>query len=114
MGLPKLALAPLLILWFGIGLFSKIIFVASLVFFLIFFNTLAGVKSVQPTLVSSARVLGARHWTIAREIVWNTALPYIFAGVAIVTALVIVLNAGLQKLHTRSMAWRPVSRDMVI
>ncbi|MGE0746265.1 MAG: ABC transporter permease [Rhodospirillales bacterium] len=157
MGVPKLALAPLLILWFGIGIFSKIVFVAALVFFLLFFNTLAGVRSVSPPLVATARVMGAGEWTVAREIVWNTTLPYIFAGIKIalpralsaavvgefiaanaglgyyinnaramadstgifagiivVTALVIVVNAALQRVQARSTAWRPVSRDMVV
>lgn len=157
MGIPKLALAPLLILWFGIGLLSKVVFVASLVFFIIFFNTLAGVRSVSPSLASTARVLGAGEWRIAREIVWYTALPFIFAGmkialpralsaavvaefiaasagigyyinqsramadtvglfagVVVITLLVLLLNAGLNRLQARSLAWRPVSRDMTI
>jgi NitT/TauT family transport system permease protein len=157
MGVPKLALAPLLILWFGIGIFSKIVFVAALVFFILFFNTLAGVRSVSPPLIATARVMGAGEWTIAREIAWNTTLPYVFAGIKIalpralsaavvgefiasdaglgyyinnaramadstgifagiivVTVLVIVLNAALQRVQARSTAWRPVSRDMVV
>ncbi len=57
MGVPKLALAPLLILWFGIGVVSKIVFVAAVVFFFLFFNTLAGMRSIDPRL----RLGGARR-----------------------------------------------------
>ncbi|MBI2087670.1 MAG: ABC transporter permease [Deltaproteobacteria bacterium] len=157
MGVPKLSLAPLLILWFGIGLMSKVVFVGALVFFLLFFNGLAGVQSVDSRLVSMARVAGGREWVITREIVWHTALPFIFAGlkvalpraisaavvgefiaaeaglgyyinnarsmadtvgiftgVVLVTALVIVVNGALELVQARSLAWRPVDRDMVV
>ena len=69
MAVPKLALAPLIILWFGIGIMSKVLFVASLVFFLIFFNVLAGVLAAEAHLVQMARVAGASEWLIAREVV---------------------------------------------
>lgn len=156
-GVPKLALAPLLILWFGIGLLSKVVFVASLVFFLLFFNTLAGVRSVDPQLLAMARVLGAGEWLVAREIVWHTALPFIFAGIKIampraisaavvgefiaadvglgyyinnarsmadtvglfagivlVTVLVIVINVVFQRVQSHSLAWRPMDQDMIV
>jgi ABC-type nitrate/sulfonate/bicarbonate transport system permease component len=82
-GLPKLALAPLFILWFGIGLITKVAFVASIVFFLMFYNGLAGILSVDPRLVAALRVAGASEWMIGREIVWNTAKPFLFAGLKI-------------------------------
>src|SRR5207253_5142453 len=83
MGVPKLALAPLLILWFGIGIVSKVVFVAAVVFFFLFFNTLAGVRAMDPKLTAAVRVLGGREWTVTREIAWYTALPYVFAGLKI-------------------------------
>lgn len=83
MALPKLALAPLIILWFGIGIMSKVLFVASLVFFLIFFNVLAGVLAAEASLVQMARVAGAGEWVIAREVVWNSALPSLFTGLKV-------------------------------
>jgi sulfonate transport system permease protein len=83
MAVPKLALAPLIILWFGIGLLSKILFVASLVFFLIFFNVLAGVLAADPKLLAMARVAGANEWVLAREVVWNSAMPYLLTGLKI-------------------------------
>jgi NitT/TauT family transport system permease protein len=82
-GMPKLALAPLFILWFGIGLASKVALVASLVFFLIFFSTAAGVRGVDFRLVAMARVAGASERAVARHVVWPGAVPYVFAGLKI-------------------------------
>jgi hypothetical protein len=58
-GAPKLAFAPLFILWFGIGIESKIALVASVVFFIVYFNTLAGVRALDPKLVQMAQIAGA-------------------------------------------------------
>jgi NitT/TauT family transport system permease protein len=82
-GVPKLAVAPLFILWFGIGLGSKIALVASIVFFLMYFNAAAGVKAVSVQLLHMARVAGASEADIARHIVWPCAAPYILAGIRI-------------------------------
>jgi NitT/TauT family transport system permease protein len=82
-GMPKLALAPLFILWFGIGLASKIALVASIVFFLIFFSAAAGVRATDGRLVAMARVVGASEQAVARDVVWPGAVPYIFAGLKI-------------------------------
>lgn len=79
-GMPKLALAPLFILWFGIGLASKVALVASIVFFLIFFSTAAGVRGIDLRLVAMARVAGASEQAVARHVVWPGAVPYVFAG----------------------------------
>lgn len=82
-GMPKLALAPLFILWFGIGLASKVALVASIVFFLIFFSTAAGVRGADARLVAMARVAGASEQAVARLVVWPGAVPYVFAGLKI-------------------------------
>ena len=82
-GMPKLALAPLFILWFGIGLASKVALVASIVFFMILFSTAAGVRDADVRLVAMARVVGASERAVARHVVWPGAVPYIFAGLKI-------------------------------
>ena len=79
-GVPKLALAPLFILWFGVDLEPKVALVASIVSFLVFFSTTAGVSAVNAQYVSVARVFGAKERDIARHIVWPGAIPYAFAG----------------------------------
>jgi NitT/TauT family transport system permease protein len=79
-GAPKLALAPLFILWFGIGIASKIALVACTVFFIVYFATLAGVRALDPRLVQTAQVMGANERAVLRHIVFPGAVPHIFTG----------------------------------
>jgi NitT/TauT family transport system permease protein len=79
-GAPKLAFAPLFILWFGIGIESKIALVAIVVFFIVYFGTLSGIRALHPTLVQMAQIAGASEGQIARHIVMPAAVPNIFAG----------------------------------
>ena len=79
-GAPKLAFAPLFILWFGIGIESKIALVASVVFFIVYFNTLSGVRALDPRLVQMAQVAGAGERHVARHVVLPAAVPHILAG----------------------------------
>jgi sulfonate transport system permease protein len=72
-GIPRIALAPLFIIWFGIGPTSKVILVVSVVFFLTFFNTFAGVKGVDAELKNILRIMGASE----RQILWKVTLPAI-------------------------------------
>jgi NitT/TauT family transport system permease protein len=82
-GAPKLALAPLFILWFGIGIESKIALVASVVFFIEYFSTLSGVRSLDAKLVQMAQLVGASESQVARHIVFPGAVPHIFSGLRI-------------------------------
>lgn len=84
-GLPKLALAPLFILWLGIGIAPKIVLTASIAFFIVFFATFAGVQAVDAKLVRMARVAGASDWQVSRRIVWPSVVPHMFAGIRIAT-----------------------------
>jgi NitT/TauT family transport system permease protein len=77
---PKIALAPLFILWFGIAEESKIALVASVFFFIVYFNTLGGVRALDTKLVQMAQLVGASEQQVARKIVFPCAIPYIFAG----------------------------------
>jgi ABC-type nitrate/sulfonate/bicarbonate transport system permease component len=79
-GAPKLALAPLFILWFGIGIESKIALVAITVFFIVYFSALAGIRALDARLVQMAQVAGANERAVARHIVFPGAVPYIFTG----------------------------------
>ena len=78
--LPRVALAPLFIVWFGLGLTSKIVLGISLVFFILLLNTIAGALSVDANLIRLCRSLGANRWTIFRKIILPGSLPSIFAG----------------------------------
>jgi NitT/TauT family transport system permease protein len=79
-GAPKLALAPLFILWFGIGIESKIALVAVTVFFIVYFSAQAGVRALDTRLVQMAEVAGANPRDVARHVIFPGAIPYIFTG----------------------------------
>ncbi len=81
--LPKIALAPLLIIFFGIGIESRIILVAMTVFFLVFNNTLDGVRDVDRSLIQIFTLMGATRLEIIRRIIIPSALPWIFTGMRI-------------------------------
>jgi len=78
--LPKIALAPLFILWFGIGVDMKIAIAAVIVFFLVFYNTLGGVRTVDPDLVDVVRIIGAKQRQILRKVILPSTYPWIFTG----------------------------------
>lgn len=78
--LPRVALAPLFLLWFGLGTLSKVILAISLVFFILVINTRVGVRNVDPDLVTVGRLLGAREHQMFRSVILPGALPSILAG----------------------------------
>ncbi|KXF57197.1 hypothetical protein AXA44_30920 [Rhodococcus sp. SC4] len=78
--LPRVALAPMFVLWFGIGLTSKVVLAASLVFFIVLVNTQAGAKSADEELHRMARAMGASSRQRFIFVVLPSAVPAIFAG----------------------------------
>jgi NitT/TauT family transport system permease protein len=86
---PKIALAPLVIIWFGIGVLPKIVLAATFVFFVVFLSTLAGLATVSPDLVAVVRVMGASPLTVFRKVAVPSAMPFI------VTALRLTIPAAL-------------------
>jgi NitT/TauT family transport system permease protein len=81
--IPPIAWIPLAILWFGIGLGSKVFIIAIGVFFPTLINTYIGVKFVDPLLIKAAQTLGARDKDILWEVVVPASVPLIVAGVRI-------------------------------
>jgi NitT/TauT family transport system permease protein len=67
-GIPKIALAPLFLIWFGIGLESKVAIASMTVFFVMFYNSYMGVVTMPQELVNVLRVMGASRWTIIRKV----------------------------------------------
>ena len=147
--MPKIALAPLLILWFGIGIESKVAMSALIVFFLVFLNTFSGVRDVNPLYLQVTSIMGAtplqqlRHVVFPSAAAWvltglKVSVPYaligavvgelissnrgigfligqasglfdtagVFAGLAVLAATGILLNAGLKKLESHLLRWR--------
>jgi NitT/TauT family transport system permease protein len=78
--LPRVALAPLFIMWFGIGLLSHVVMAASLTFFVVFANTMAGIEMVDQDHLLLARLQGASRWQTFRLFIVPAALPSIFVG----------------------------------
>jgi NitT/TauT family transport system permease protein len=86
---PKIALAPLIIVWFGYGVGSKIVLAGAIGFFPVFIGTAAGLRAADPGRLDVLRALGASRLQLFRMVALPSALPHIFAGinVAVVLAL---------------------------
>jgi NitT/TauT family transport system permease protein len=147
--LPKIALAPVLIMWFGIGIESKIAMASVIVFFLVFLNSYAGVRDVSPIHIHTTRIMGASEWQLLRFVILPSAaawvltglkisVPYaligavvgemissnrgigfligqaaglfdtagVFAGLSVLAAAGIILNAALKRVEKQVLRWR--------
>lgn len=82
-GIPKYALIPLFILYFGIDDAPKLWLIGLLVFYPVFIAVFAGIRGVDRRLINMARVLGAGEFLVAREVIWNSLLPFFFAALKI-------------------------------
>ena len=78
--LPKIAIAPLIILWFGFGIPSKVIVAATVAFFPVLVNVIVGLKTVDSNKIDLMRSLNASRWQIFTKIRFPNALPFVFAG----------------------------------
>ncbi len=81
--LPKVALAPLFVLWFGLGIESKVALAAVLVLFLVFLNTYAGVREVDQDLIDGARLMKATRTQVITKVIVPSAMSWVFAGLKI-------------------------------
>lgn len=81
--LPKVALAPLFVLWFGLGIESKIALAAVLVLFLVFLNTFAGVRQVDQDLIDGARLMRATRMQVIVKVILPSTLSWLFAGLRV-------------------------------
>jgi NitT/TauT family transport system permease protein len=77
---PRIAVAPMLIVWFGIGIASKVFLAATLVFFITFFNTLSGIRGVDKALCDVVRVQGGSEWQIFTKVMLPHASAWILTG----------------------------------
>jgi NitT/TauT family transport system permease protein len=81
--IPKIALAPLFIIWFGIGVESKIAVSASIVFFVVFLNTYAGVRDVNPIYVNAIRIMGGSQLDVLRAVIIPSAASWVITGLKV-------------------------------
>ena len=92
--MPRVILAPIFAVWFGLGPASKIALGVTLVFFIVFFNVYQGVREVNPTVLSSARMLGANRSQLLRTVYLPSAMSWVFSslhtsvGMAFVAAVI--------------------------
>jgi NitT/TauT family transport system permease protein len=81
--IPKIALAPLIIMWFGLGVAPKIILATVFVFFVVFMSMVAGLYHVSPHLVNVVRVMGARRADVLWKVTLPSTVPYLMSGLRI-------------------------------
>lgn len=92
--MPRVILAPIFSVWFGLGIASKVALGVTIVFFIVFFNVYEGVRQVDPVLLANARMLGANHRQLLRHIYLPSATSWVFSslhtsvGMAFVGAVV--------------------------
>jgi len=88
--LPKVALAPLMVVWFGFGLQGKVFITAVITFFPVLVNTMAGYQSVEPERIELARSCNASEWHLLSKIILPSCLPFLFAGLSVASVLAIL------------------------
>lgn len=152
--IPRVLLAPIYVLWFGLGLASKVALGLTLVFFVAFFNTLQGVREVNPVVLANARLLKASKMALLRHVYLPSAASWIisslrvsvglavmgavvaeylgssmglghmiaqaegvmdatgvFAGLVLLSAFVVALDALVDRLEKKLLVWRPQENE---
>ncbi len=109
--IPIIAIAPVLLIWIGYGIWPKIIVVVLISFFPIVVNTVDGLKSADPDMLNMMRTLGASRWQLFTKVQVPTSVPFLFSGIRVAIALSVIgavigewvgASAGLGYLMTRS------------
>ena len=88
--LPRVVLAPIFLLWFGLGIWSKVALGVTVVFFVVFFNTYRGVREADPAIIDNVRMLGASESQLIRHVLIPSALSWIFSSLHVSIGLAIV------------------------
>jgi NitT/TauT family transport system permease protein len=88
--IPKIAIAPILVVWFGFGLTPKIVLAVLIAFFPIVVSAVAGLRSVDPELLELSATMGASRWKTFRKIRFPGALPHLMSGLKVAVTLAVV------------------------
>lgn len=88
--LPRIVLGSIFVMWLGLGLSSKVLLAAVLVFFVVFFNAFQGVRSVDRNLISNMRILGASRLQIVQYVVFPSAMTWIIASLHVALGFSII------------------------
>jgi len=87
---PKIALAPLFLVWFGVGVLPKVLVAFLISFFPIVIDTAVGLRSISPEMIDLARSMGATNYQIFTQFRLPTSLPYMFSGLKVGATLAVV------------------------
>ena len=85
--IPSLAIAPVLVIWFGFGMEPKVLITALIVFFPVFVNTFAGFNSIEPDSINLMDSLGAGQWQMFWKVRFPGSMPYVFTGLKIAATI---------------------------
>lgn len=88
--IPKIAVAPLFIIWLGIGMPSRVTFAVFISFFPVLISTTTGLRSVGPELIKLCQSVGASRWQVLWKVGFPTALPFIFNGMKITVTMSVI------------------------
>ena len=88
--MPRLIMAPIFAVWFGLGIWSKVALGVTLVFFVVFFNVFQGIREVSPVLIANARMLGASRQQLVRRVYIPSALSWVFSSLHLSVGLAFV------------------------
>jgi NitT/TauT family transport system permease protein len=88
--LPRVVLAPIFLLWFGLGIWSKVALGVTVVFFVIFYNTYRGVREVDRVIIDNVRMLGATRWQLIRHVLLPSAMTWIFGSLHVSIGMAII------------------------
>lgn len=87
---PKIAIAPVFVVWFGFGVLPKVLIAFLICFFPVVIDTVVGLRSVQPEALQLIRSMGGSKWEIFRRVRIPNALPYFFSGLKVAITLAVV------------------------
>jgi len=105
--LPRLALAPLFLMWFGLGMEFRVVFAATIVFFLVYYNTFFGVREVSRDLINAVRIMGAGRFQVLVRVIVPSALVWVAAGLKISVPYALVGQAALVRVFCHAPRSRP-------
>ncbi len=88
--LPRIALAPLFLVWFGFGLTPRILFATTICFFPVLISVIVGLQTVDPAAATLMRSLGASRWQVYRKLALPSSMPIMFAGIKTAATLALI------------------------
>jgi len=112
--LPRVALAPLFIIWLGIGLSAKVALVVSIVFFIVLFNVREGIKTIDQDIIDSFRVMNASRMTMMRHVILPSLVPWIMTSVRIGIGMALIGAVVAEMMgSSRGLGWYVINATSI-